>query len=53
LHSFTLAANTRSTQLVDNYDSYTYKAAQLIDAICARSRTATRNDTISWKALSR
>jgi para-aminobenzoate synthetase len=42
-----------STLLIDNYDSYTYNVYHLLAAVSGEEPIVVRNDSVSWRALSR
>jgi para-aminobenzoate synthetase len=42
-----------STLLIDNYDSYTYNVYHLLAAVSGEEVIVVRNDSVSWRALSR
>jgi para-aminobenzoate synthetase len=42
-----------STLLIDNYDSYTYNVFHLLAAVSGEEPIVVRNDSVSWRALSR
>jgi para-aminobenzoate synthetase len=42
-----------TTLLIDNYDSYTYNVYHLLAAVSGEEPIVVRNDSVSWRALSR
>jgi para-aminobenzoate synthetase len=42
-----------TTLLIDNYDSYTYNVYHLLAAVSGDAPIVVRNDSVSWRALSR